>query len=402
MTAATIAQQPLPPEMKSLHIQDNAMTENNNSNNNSSNNSSGSGAEMKPHDDFDDNGALPADDEKVLLEGPYCRLLGDTEHNWCRAVSSGTGITVLSLLFSRVLEASVLQQAVVSVQLQHPRLRSQLLWINGHPAFKVSDHPYVTVEVVDATSPDSPDDPEAETETGVLDPEEEEWRTAELQDVEKHSWMAHLEAELNMNMWPERQHCLEPIQMFVVRLYLLPENRSLLVIRVHTAVCDRVAAATVMVDLLKSLREIIDRGPEETVAINGVDGIPSQPSSPGHYDSGGMTTHNFMSVEDAIPPGKANKPFWSHGIDLLGYSLGTRRHALLPFDEPNSPRCSKFFHCILSKDHTKLLLEVLISSSCLHRCHFFFSFLFLLVVTSFYLRKGKVALHTISRTGATI
>ncbi len=36
----------------------------------------------------------------------------------------------------------------------------------------------------------------------------------------------------------------------------------------------------------------------------------------------------LILVEATIPPGKANKPFWAHGIDLLGYSLGSKWHAL--------------------------------------------------------------------------
>ncbi|CAM6123423.1 unnamed protein product [Calypogeia fissa] len=370
MTAVTISQQPLLPEMKGLHMQDNANTTNGISNNSSSNGTEKRALTATPYkdddgdDDYHDTTAAPTD-INAHLEGPYCRMLGETEHNWCRAVSSGTGITVLSMLFKRVLDPQVLQQAAISVQLQHPRLRSQLLWIERRPAFKVSDDPYVKVEVIDATSPPPPspeEEAEAEAKNEVKNEDidadgQEQWSTAELQDSEDHKWMAHLETELNTNMWPELQHCLEPIDMFVVRLYLLPEDRSLVVLRLHTAVCDRVAAATVLVDLLKALRDVTVG--VEDVGSSAVQEIPSQASNLGRQCSSDSTTetHNFISVEESIPPGKANKPFWAHGIDILGYSLGTRRHALLPFDEPNSPRSSKFFHCILSVDHTKQLVE---------------------------------------------
>lgn len=56
------------------------------------------------------------EDEEIFLEGPYDRLLGDTEHNWCRAVSVGTGITVLGFLFRRPLNLSDLQTAIDVVQ----------------------------------------------------------------------------------------------------------------------------------------------------------------------------------------------------------------------------------------------------------------------------------------------
>jgi hypothetical protein len=73
-------------------------------------------------------------------------------------------------------------------------------------------------------------------------------------------------------------------------------------------------------------------------------------------------------VEATIPPGKANKPFWAHGIDLLGYSLGSRRHALLPFHDSESPRRTGLIRSSLSFDHTQALLQVefqhLMSFSC--------------------------------------
>jgi len=65
------------------------------------------------------NGSLSSksqEDEEVSLEGPYDRLLGDTEHNWCRAVSVGTGITVLGFLFKRPLSLPNLQTAIDVVQ----------------------------------------------------------------------------------------------------------------------------------------------------------------------------------------------------------------------------------------------------------------------------------------------
>lgn len=65
------------------------------------------------------NGSLSAksqEDEEVSLEGPYDRLLGDTEQNWCRAVSVGTGITVLGFLFRRPLSLHNFQTAIDIVQ----------------------------------------------------------------------------------------------------------------------------------------------------------------------------------------------------------------------------------------------------------------------------------------------
>jgi hypothetical protein len=61
-----------------------------------------------------------AREEGILsLEGPYDRLLGDTEENWCRAIAGGTGITVLGVLFSQQLDPSLLQLAVDVVQVRN-------------------------------------------------------------------------------------------------------------------------------------------------------------------------------------------------------------------------------------------------------------------------------------------
>ena len=32
-----------------------------------------------------------------------------------------------------------------------------------------------------------------------------------------------------------------------------------------------------------------------------------------------------LGIEDYIPSGKGNKPFWARGIDMLGYSLNSSR-----------------------------------------------------------------------------
>jgi hypothetical protein len=84
---------------------------------------------------------------------------------------------------------------------------------------------------------------------------------------------------------------------------------------------------------------------------------------PGKEKEDKNSSVKLISVEAAIPPGKGNKPFWAHGIDLLGYSLGSRRHALLPFEEPCMPRQTRLIRSSLSFEHTQALLQVKASSS---------------------------------------
>lgn len=84
------------------------------------------------------NGSLSLEsqeDKEVILEGPFDRLLGDTEHNWCRAVSVGTGITVLGFLFRRPLSPSNLQTAVDVVQVGEHYLVLFKIWLREHVRF---------------------------------------------------------------------------------------------------------------------------------------------------------------------------------------------------------------------------------------------------------------------------
>ncbi|KAL2652045.1 hypothetical protein R1flu_020173 [Riccia fluitans] len=292
-------------------------------------------------------------EEEVVVGGEeedkvHSRILGDTEHNWCRAVGSGTGITVLAMLFSRPLEISALQLAVDAVQLQHPRLRSQLVWVDSKPAFRVSSAPNVKVEVVDASQ-----GVERNNVVEEMQEEEEPTSVGEMRDAEEYEWMVHVENELNTNVWSSSDQlfqCLVPQPMFVVRLHILPKNYSLLTIRVHTAICDRVSAATVMMDLLKALRH-------PSSSIDADDNFARLGNEGESLAVSACKNNKLMAIEDAIPPGQANKPFWAHGIDLIGYSLGSRRHAFLPFADPDEPRRSKFIHAALSVEQTQLLLN---------------------------------------------
>ncbi|KAJ1375879.1 hypothetical protein SESBI_50530, partial [Sesbania bispinosa] len=62
------------------------------------------------------------------------------------------------------------------------------------------------------------------------------------------------------------------------------------------------------------------------------------------------------AIEDLIPDGKTNKPFWARGLDVLGYSLNALRFANLSFVDANSPRSSRIVRMQLNADETKNLL----------------------------------------------
>lgn len=161
------------------------------------------------------------------------------------------------------------------MQLQHPRLRSQLLWIHGRPAFQVCNEPVVKVEVVEKQEEsdsnevvsDNTGSTTSETESDLHGEDQQHSAPACSENCGAKGWLKYVEDELNINIWPEREHCAQPVPLFVVRLYLLPENRSLMTLRLHTATCDRVSAATVSTDILKALLKI-NRGERAAPAVS--------------------------------------------------------------------------------------------------------------------------------------
>lgn len=284
--------------------------------------------------------------EVALDDSPHSRMVGGTEYSWCKAVSRGTGITVLALLFDAdKVVPSLLQPALDHIQAIHPRLRSRLLWIHGRPALSVSPVPLVKLQVVHAHDFLQAHEP---------DPRE---------DSQGDEWLRLVETELNINSeWREQHHCLEPKPMMALRLYVdihpspaQPEccsSRSLLVFRLHTAICDRASAATVLTELLHTMCRLRSASAtcnsndntstndpstfagEDLSPLNDPSTFAEEYLSPSRHllpqekEAAGIS---LVAIEDAIPKGMADKPFWAHGVDILGYSLGSRRHAMLPF-----------------------------------------------------------------------
>lgn len=77
-----------------------------------------------------------------------------------------------------------------------------------------------------------------------------------------------------------------------------------------------------------------------------------------------------LAIEDLIPAGKADKPFWTRGLDVLGYSLNSLRFANLDFVDTDSPRRSKVAKLQLNTDETEKLIAVShsfpFSDNCFH------------------------------------
>eukprot|EP00250_Pteridium_aquilinum_P006031 c16023_g1_i1 orf=95-1009(-) len=297
-----------------------------------------------------------AEEAELLAGSPHSRMVGGTEFSWCKAVSGGTGTTILALLFqAEAAPPSLLHAALLHLQATHPRLRSRLAWLRGRPALSVSPIPVAHLEVLPAHKQQQADHVELDM------PDEDGDADAQQQE----GWLRLVEMELNKNSeWKEQYHCLEPQPMLALRLYvgLLPpspsaqdgeceniSSHSLLVLRLHTAICDRSSAATILTDLLQAIARLRSESPTAMEAS----------ACAGDEHDEQQINLRFPAIEDIIPKGQADKPFWAHGLDIVGYSLGSKRHAMIPFlCVEQTKRSSKIICQNLSAIDTQKLLQV--------------------------------------------
>jgi hypothetical protein len=241
------------------------------------------------------------------------RGLGKTEGNWAAAVETGTGITITSVLFERRVPVAELKRALCDLLALHPRLRSLIVQESRAFVFRTPEEVYVRLSEVDLSA-----EAEEEDEDGSS----------------REPWLLVTERELNTAFSKEY-----PVAVFQPKLYLLPGSRSLLVLRVHAAAADMASTPTMVKQIVSSLYK---------------------PSAIDYRNVSG-DEEVLPSVEDAVPPGQANKPFWAHGMDVVGYGLSSRRHAYLPFDDTGSSRTSKLIRAAFTPDATSLLLKVFFS-----------------------------------------
>ncbi|CAN6439162.1 unnamed protein product [Victoria cruziana] len=248
------------------------------------------------------------------------RPAGGTEYSWCRAVPGGTGITVMAILFSRPPEPAVLEKMLRRIQSRHPLLLARLQWTERNPTFSLSPVPYLSVEVVDPAA-----------------------TSAILQSSDAGDpFHALLEHELNRNSWLETS-IETPAALFLATVYRLPDSRAVLGLRLHTAICDRVSAVAILCDLRRMY------GGEAAAG----DGDEGQNGNKDIVEAGEVS----RAIEEMVPPEKARKPFWAHGVDLLGYSLGSLRFSNLDFHDTASARGSRVFRLLMDRDETRSLLE---------------------------------------------
>ncbi|KAK4432577.1 hypothetical protein Salat_1019900 [Sesamum alatum] len=253
---------------------------------------------------------------------PKARALGNTEQNWCRAVSSGTGITVLALQMARPpSQASTLQKILHKLQQSHPLLRSKLRHnpTNKIFSFHTSTAPQLHLQLHDARST-----------SNLLH--------ALSADRNSDVSPAHLilEHELNSRSWSEpNTFPCNGIDVMVASLYAVSDTKSVIVLRFHTSVCDRTTA----VSLLREVMELV----EETEGGGAPTGIKNE-------------GEGEMGIESMVPSGMGKKTMWAHGMDMLGYSVNSLRLTNLKFKNSRSPRLSEVVRLQMNKHYTSQIL----------------------------------------------
>ncbi|KAI9122353.1 hypothetical protein K1719_007042 [Acacia pycnantha] len=223
------------------------------------------------------------------------RPVGGTEYSWCKSVLSGTGITVLGLLLSKSPDVSLLQTALHNIQNSHPILCSRLRLDASANTFH-----FIT-----------PPDPHI--------------RITQF-DLQYTSRIIGSESSADPI----------PISPFH-RILEVSDHQWALFLRLHTSACDRTSAVALLKELLERVGGGVKEGKGTEMELERKEKVR-------------------LAIEDLIPEGKTNKPFWARGLDVVGYSLNSFRFSNLAFVDADSPRSSKVAKLQLDKVETERLI----------------------------------------------
>ncbi|KAK4755219.1 hypothetical protein SAY87_008976 [Trapa incisa] len=245
---------------------------------------------------------------------PHRRPVGCTEHSWCKAVPLGTGVVVQGLLLSKPVDSSLLLSAVRRLQVFHPILRSKLHFDAAAGSFSFLTFP--DSDLVISTF-------DLKSTTRILESAGERGAPA----ISRFQLI--IEHEMGRNAWRDVDPSSDrDWDLLHASVYCLEEARWAVVLRFHTAACDRTAAATVM----RELQVLLFRGGgEEEEGVN-------------------------AEIEKLIPARKANKLFWTRGLNLLGYSLNSFRVSNIDFVDAAFPRSSHIVRLQMNSGDTQRLL----------------------------------------------
>ncbi|KAK6152291.1 hypothetical protein DH2020_014926 [Rehmannia glutinosa] len=252
---------------------------------------------------------------------PKTRPVGATELSWCKAVPGGTGITVLALLLSKPPNTQFLQNALRKLQFSHPILNSKLHFDPASSSFSycTPPSPYIQIQPFDLQSTSQILQTNFPDEYSSISP--------------LHLLLEH---EMNSNSWQNPDPSSDT-DLFFASLYTLENGKYVVALRLHTSVCDRTSAVGLLKELLGMMEE------EEGVEIVEMDLEKANKVN--------------VAIEEYIPCGKGNKPFWARGVDMLGYSLNSFRLSNLSFEDTVSPRMSRVVRLQMNEEDTGRILS---------------------------------------------
>ncbi|KAG6424738.1 hypothetical protein SASPL_115158 [Salvia splendens] len=181
------------------------------------------------------------------------RAVCPTELSWCRTVPTGTGITVLALLFSKPPDVSLLENALRSLQSSHPILNSRLRFDPSSNSFSyvTPQSPYLQIRPFDSQS---------------------------TSHILASQFQSHpplhliLEHELNTNSWQNPKPSSDT-------------GNSVLALRLLTSACDRAAAGALLKELVTLLEEKqgMIQGESGKEMKDGSNSKKTKTSEPGEY-----------------------------------------------------------------------------------------------------------------------
>lgn len=256
------------------------------------------------------------------------RPLGGTENTWCRTVPGGTGIVTVAFLLSKPPEASLLQAAFHTLQDRHALLGSKLHYSTTSNTFSLVKSSVPPLQVMSFN---------LFSTRHILQ--------TLISNLNNHSVSPfHLifEHELNQNPWLNLKSSSygDGTDVFFASIYTLPDAEWMVVLRLHTAVCDRTTAVSLLRELMGVILE---------KAGGGGEGREKNARDDGELSSG---------IEDFIPSGKTKKALWVRGADMLSYSINSLRLTNLKFKDVKSPRSSEVVRLQLELADTESLLAV--------------------------------------------
>ncbi|PIN03165.1 hypothetical protein CDL12_24312 [Handroanthus impetiginosus] len=252
------------------------------------------------------------------------RPLGNMELSWTRAVSCGTGTTVLALQMAKpISEVPLLHEILLKLQKAHPLLRSKLHYdpTRNTFSFLTSPTPKIDIKIHNLQSTSNLLKILSSKQTSDVSP-------------------CHLilEHELNSKFWcdPKSFPC-NGIEVLFASVYALSDTKSIVMLRLHVSMCDRTTA----VSLLRELLELVEE------------------SEGGRVRSGIKNDgEGNMGIENMIPSGMGKKTLWAHGVDMLGYSVNSLRLTNLKFENTKLPRSSEVVRLQMDTQRTSRILAI--------------------------------------------